>query len=381
MTGLLAGAEARIPVTLLTGFLGSGKTTVLNRLVRDPALHKALVIINEFGSIGIDHDLVAASVEREIVVGMSSGCLCCTIRGDLVRTLRDAPWRFARDGACWFDRVLIETTWLADPVPILHTLMTDARLMQLYRLDGVVTTIDAATAMRTLDTQAESVRQAAVADRLLLTKADLVSPDLAGALTTRLRKINGAAPIIDVLNGDVDAASLFGAALYDPGTKSDDVRAWLNAEAYASPHHHDHHHDVNRHDDHIRAFCLTIDEPLDGDAFERWLDVLMTFAGMQILRIKGILHLAEFSRPAVIHGVQHVFHPPVMLADWPSEDRRSRIVFITRDVDEALIRQTLTILTEGMSRFEVYGPTDRELVGASPPLSLPLNPLFGGRHA
>lgn len=370
-------------MSLLTGFLGSGKTTVLNRIVRDPALRKALVIINEFGSIGIDHDLVAASKESEVVIEMSSGCLCCTIRGDLVRTLRDAPWRFARDGVCWFDRILIETTGLADPMPILHTLMTDERLAQLYRLDSVVTTIDAATAMATLDAQDESVRQAAVADRLLLTKTDLVSPEQVEALETRLRTINAAAPIIPVLNGEVDPTSLFGAALYDPATKSDDVRAWLNAEAYASSHHHHHHHhhDVNRHDDHIRSFCLTIDEPLDGDAFERWLDVLMTFVGMRILRIKGILHLAEFERPAVIHGVQHIFHPPVMLADWPSDDRRSRIVFITRDIDENAVRQTLAMLTEGISRFEVYGPQDSGLIGTSPPLMSPSSAPWGRQPA
>lgn len=377
MSALITGADARMPVSLLTGFLGSGKTTVLNRLVRDPSMQRALVIINEFGSIGIDHDLVAASKETEVVVEMSSGCLCCTIRGDLVRTLRDAPWRFARDGTCWFDRILIETTGLADPMPILHTIMTDPRLAQLYRLDSVVTTVDAATGMATLDAQEESVKQAAVADRLLLTKADLVDEAQAAAMTARLRAINPAAPIVPVLHGDVDPAPLFGAALFDPETKSDAVRDWLNAEAYAAAKHHghgdhghhghDHHHDVNRHDDRIRSFCLTIDEPLDGDAFERWLDTLMTFAGMQILRIKGILHLAEFSRPAVIHGVQHIFHPPVMLADWPSDDRRSRIVFITRDLDEIAVRRTLALLTTGISRFEVYGPEDSGLIGPNPP--------------
>jgi G3E family GTPase len=172
MTGLVTGPGALIPVSVLTGFLGSGKTTVLNRLVRDPRMARALVIINEFGSIGLDHDLIVRS-QDDMVVEMMGGCLCCTIRGDLLRTLREAPWRFARDGKCWFDRVVIETTGLADPAPILHTLMTDERLQTLYRLDGVITTVDAATGMATLDAQEESIKQAAVADRLLLDKYDV----------------------------------------------------------------------------------------------------------------------------------------------------------------------------------------------------------------
>lgn len=377
--GFLSGPTALLPVSLLTGFLGSGKTTILNRIVRDPAMRRTLVIINEFGSIGIDHDLIAASAEEEVVVEMASGCLCCTIRGDLVRTLRDAPWRFARNGVCWFDRVLIETTGLADPVPILHTLMSEERIASLYRLDGVITVVDAATAMATFDTQQESVRQAAVADRLLLTKTDLVSAEAAQAVEQRLRAINPAVPLRHVVHGDVDVPDLFGAGLYDPATKGEDVQAWLNAEAH-DPQHHDHHHhhdhghhhhDINRHDDHIRSVCLNFDEPMKTESVDRWLEVLTMFAGANILRIKGILNLAEFNQPLVIHGVQHIFHPPVMLDTWPSEDRRSRIIFITRDLDEAALRDTLAIMTGGISRFEVYGPEGGWGLPGAVPQSLP----------
>lgn len=373
MSNFLSSVQARIPLSLLTGFLGSGKTTLLNRLVRDPAFARTLVIVNEFGTIGIDHHLVSASQEREVVVELSSGCLCRTIRGDLVRALRDAPFRFARDGVCWFDRVLIETTGLADPIPILHTALMDERIAQLYRLDSVITTVDAATALATLDAQDESVRQIAVADRLVLTKTDLVDPAAIDAVTARIRTINPAAPLMHAVDGAIDPPALFGAGLYDPAAKGEQVLSWLNAEAYPDPHHHDyahhhhdHAHDVNRHDAHIHSICLTFDQPLHGEAFERWIEVLTMFSGEQILRIKGILNLAEFDRPAVIHGVRHVFHPPVLLNAWPSDDRRSRVVFITRDIDAAVLRQTLGIMTAGISHFEVYGPQGSGFSGASP---------------
>lgn len=368
MSRLLAGSDALIPVSVLTGFLGSGKTTLLNRLVRDPRMARALVIINEFGSVGLDHDLIARSQE-DMVVEMMGGCLCCTIRGDLLRTLRDAPWRFARDGTCWFDRVVIETTGLADPAPILHTLMTDDRLQTLYRLDGVIATIDAATGMATLDAQEESVKQAAVADRLLLTKTDLVSAQERVALEARLHALNPAAPISVAVDGVVDPALLFDVGLYDPATKSHDVGRWLNAEACAEDHHHGHHHhhDINRHGDRIKSVCLTFDAPLPAVAFERWLTILTMFKGSDILRVKGIVNVEGVDRPMVIHGVQHVFHPPIRLDAWPSDDRRTRIVFITRDLDEADLRGTLTLMTLGLEHFGLAGPNG---MTAEPPRGL-----------
>ncbi len=361
---------ARIPVSVLTGFLGSGKTTVLNHLVRDPAMSRALVVINEFGAVGLDHDLVARSNE-DLMVEMMGGCLCCTIRGDLLRTLRDAPFRFARDGKCWFDRVVIETTGLADPAPILHTLMTDDHLQTLYRLDGVITMVDSATGMATFDMQEESLKQAAVADRLLLTKTDLSSEDDIRALEARLRTLNPAAPIVRVVNGVVEATRLFDAGIYNPATKSNDVQRWLNAEAYEDHErhgddhgdHHHHHHDVNRHDDRIRAICLTFDQPLKDSAFDRWIGILTTFKGPDVLRIKGIVNIEGLDRPLVLHGVQHVLHTPVPLDAWPSEDRRTRMVFIVRGMDEADLRGTLALMTMGLENFAFQGAEGRAQSG------------------
>jgi G3E family GTPase len=356
-----------IPVSLLTGFLGSGKTTLLNALVHQPAMRDTLVIINEFGEIGLDHLLVAHS-EENVVVEMSSGCLCCTIRGDLQKTLKDAHWRFARNAERQFNRVFIETTGLADPMPILHTLMADAELSQHYRLDGVIVTIDAVNGMATLDAHQEAVRQAAVADRLLLTKTDLADAAQLTALRQRLTAINPGAAQAAILNGAVDADTLFDLGLFRAEGKSLDVQKWLNEEAYKEEaeahhdhgHHHDHHahhdhadehghghaahaqdaHDVNRHDDRIRAFCFTFEDPIDPVMFEEWLTLLMSLKGSDMLRLKGILNLAGRKGPTIIHGVQHIFHPTIELPEWPSADHSSRIVFITRDIDKALVEKT-----------------------------------------
>lgn len=402
MSPLLPGDQSLIPISVLTGFLGSGKTTVLNQLVRDPAMSRALVIINEFGAVSLDHDLVTRSTE-DLVVEMMGGCLCCTVRGDLLRTLRDAPFRFARDGKCWFDRLVIETTGLADPAPILHTLMTDNHLQSLYRLDGVITTVDAATGMATLDAQEESVKQAAVADRLLLTKTDIASDSAIRALEARLRTLNPAAPILKVTNGAIEAARLFDAGIYNPATKTNDVQRWLNAEAYeeathahhdhhdhghghghdegeAHHHHHDHHHDVNRHDDRIRAICLTFDAPLEPTAFDRWVGILTTFKGPDVLRIKGIVNIEGEDKPIVVHGVQHVLHSPVTLDAWPSEDRRTRMVFIVRDMDEADLRGMLMLMTIGLENFVLQGADGIDLSATpglipdrddTPPVAIP----------
>jgi len=351
------GASRRLPVSVLTGFLGSGKTTVLNYLSEHSGLSRTLVLINEFGEIGLDHDLVTHSND-DVVIEMSSGCLCCTIRGDLAKTLREAPGRFARGGERWFDRVVIETTGLADPAPILHTLMSDLGVVRHYCLDSVIATVDAVNGADTLDQQIESVKQVAMADRLLLTKADLADADSLSQLQERLSVLNPAAPQMVVKNGVADPALLFNAGVYDPKAKSADVQSWLKAEAYAESHDHDHghaghnhthqHHDVNRHDAHIKALCLTIDDPVQHEALDAWLEALVVFQGANFLRIKGLINVTELDGPVVIHGVQHVFHPPVTLQEWPSEDHRSRIVLITRDIDESILHSTLNQLTNDL---------------------------------
>ncbi|MBM3506083.1 MAG: GTP-binding protein [Alphaproteobacteria bacterium] len=363
----LDGSSQRLPISVLTGFLGSGKTTVLNHLIQQPALSRTLVLINEFGEIGLDHDLVTHSRD-DVVIEMASGCLCCTIRGDLAKTLREAPGRFARGGKLWFDRVIIETTGLADPAPILHTLMTEPSVARRYRLDGVITTVDAVNSGGSLDRQIESVKQAAVADRLLITKTDLVTNEMVIGLQSRLRGLNPAAPQIIAANGIVDPAVLFDAGLYDPKTKTLDVQRWLRAEAYDEPHDHGHgtaghghahqHNDVNRHDAHIKAVCLTIDEPIRGDALDLWLEALLLLRGADFLRTKGIVNVEGLKGPVVIHGVQHIFHPAVMLKEWPSEDRRSRIVFITRDIDESVLRDTLRKLKAAEAQRPSLLPVD-----------------------
>lgn len=345
------GPVPPIPLTLITGFLGAGKTTLLNTLLRDPALKNTAVIINEFGDIPLDH-LMVEKIDDDLVV-LSSGCLCCTLRGDLVTAL-EKLLRDLDNGRATFDRVVLETTGLADPAPLLQTAMSHPYLVMRYRLDGVVTLVDAINGLATLDAHAEAVKQAAVADRLVITKSDLIdTPEREAAkrqLMQRLRALNPAAPILDASAGEAAPAALFNCGLYDPARKIPDVGRWLADEAVAAAeethhghghHHHDHHHhDVNRHDARVRAFTLASDDPISAATFDLFLELLKSMHGPNLLRVKGIVNIEEMpERPIVIHGVQHVFHPPAQLEGWPNADRRTRLVFIVRDIEPRIIRE------------------------------------------
>ena len=359
-----AAAPTRLPVSVLTGFLGSGKTTLLQKLLAHPDMSRTAVVINEFGEIGLDHLLVAKASENMVL--MESGCVCCSIRGDLVNTLRDLFIQRVRGEITEFDRVIVETTGLADPAPILHTLMSDPLLAARFRLDSVIATVDAVHGSNQLDRQPESVKQAAVADRIVLTKSDAATEEAMTTLLKRLKAINPAAPVIKASFGDVDPADLFNAGLYNPETKSPDVMRWLRDEAYREQQDHDHHdhghdhehghecgehcdhdhdhdhvhgHDHNRHDDHIRSFSMLIEQRIPWNAFVDFMDAVVSAGGENMLRVKGMLNVVESEKPIVVHGVQHMFHPPVQLEEWPTEDQRSKLVFITRDMDQTMIRQ------------------------------------------
>ncbi len=338
-----------IPVTLLTGFLGSGKSTLLTQVLSDPRFHDTAVVINEFGDVGLDGFLVEHSNEQ--LVEMTTGCLCCMIRGDIRKTLMDLHRRRAAGAISPFTRLIVETTGLADPAPVIHTLMTDPRLAGRYMLGGVITCVDAVNGEATLAHHDESVKQAAVADRIVLTKTDLAqTPDTRAELarlSAQLGDLNPAAPLLERNTPTFDHRKLFDTSLYDPTTKTFDVQKWLNAEAFeADPHDphatgghtHDHAHDVNRHGADVRAFSLVLDDPISTAVFRFALDVLIANRGADLLRVKGIVNVAETpGKPFVIHGVQHIFHDPVRLDAWPSADRRTKLVFITRGVSEQTV--------------------------------------------
>jgi G3E family GTPase len=359
-TSASQGGRTLIPVSLLTGFLGSGKTTLLNYLVRQPALSDSAVLINEVGDIGLDHHLVRSA--KPDVVLLEGGCLCCTVRGELTDTLRDLLFNRGRDGIPKFTRVVIETTGLADPAPILQTLISDPIVAQHFRLDGVITTVDGVLGMSELDRHFEAVKQAAVADRIVLTKADAAAPAELEKLEARLRELNPAAPIYRADHGRVDSEVLINAGLFDPSRKIPDVARWLAAASYrpvsqasmlggtaAAP--------SRSHDAQICSFTMSFDEPVPWPALVAALEMLLSFRGDDMLRVKGILNLEGQSQPVVLHAVQTVLYPLARLDAWPDEDRRSHLVFITRAIDPAFVKEIFTQFIEA-ERASVVGQVE-----------------------
>jgi G3E family GTPase len=319
------------PVALLTGFLGSGKTTLLKRILADPAFGDSAVIINEFGEVGLDHHLIEHVADD--VVLLPSGCLCCAMKGELAAAMRDLQSRRARGLVPAFRRVIVESSGLADPYPVISTIKADPVLRHHFRLATVLTTVDAVNGSDTLDCHLESVRQVAIADTLILTKTDLADAAEVVALSVRLASLNPAAPIVRTFDGNIDLGSLL--------TDAKNVSMWFKATVEYTEPPLSGRKAKDNHRSGIRSFSITIDTPLDWTAFGIWLTMLINRHGARILRVKGILSIIDEANPVAVHGVQHLVHPPQHLNAWPDSDRRSKLVFIVDGIDPDRLRRSL----------------------------------------
>ena len=385
----MSALSDRIAVSIVTGFLGAGKSTLLNRILKDPEISDVAVIINEFGEVGIDHLLVETSDDS--IIELSDGCLCCTVRGELVDTLAMLVDRMQTGRIKPLKRIVIETTGLADPAPVMQSVLGNPVLAQDFVLDGVITVVDAVNGLSTLDNHIEARKQAAVADRLVLSKMTLATPEAIAALKTALRQLNPRAPFVDGDSAVAGQAALLANGLYDVSSKIADVGRWLGEEAAADGHedhdhhHHDHghgharhhhghhhHHDVNRHGDDIRSFSIIHDRPIEPMALEMFIDLLRSAHGEKLLRMKAIVATSDRpERPLVLHGVQAVFHPPVRLPAWPDDkDRRTRMVLITKGLPEEFVRDLFDAFT-GTPRID---RPDRQAMEDNP-LAIPGMPF------
>lgn len=318
-----------IPVNVVTGFLGAGKTTLLQRLLGSPSLTDTAVLVNEFGEVGLDHHLLQSATQPTLL--MDNGCVCCAIRGDLQDALRGLFDQRERGEIPSFQRVIVETSGLADPAPIAYTVLAEPVLQHHFRLGNIIAVVDAVNGLDQLGQFDESIKQIAVADRIVLTKTDLLEDGAEASLVSGIERINLSAPVIDVISGDIRPESLITQDLHDPAGKAREVDRWMQAPEPT------HHH----HTEGVSSFALTFDEALDWTAFGIWMTMLLNRYGDRVLRIKGLLNVAGATTPVLINGVQHIVHPPLHLDGWPDADQRSRLVFIVRDMDRAKIEMSL----------------------------------------
>jgi G3E family GTPase len=330
---------APFPVFVLTGYLGSGKTTLLRSLLAHPGMADTAVIINEFGEIGLDHFLVREVTEEVVLLG--SGCVCCTVRDDLASTLNELATMRSTAAIPAFARVVVETTGLADPAPIIQTLMGNSLLSEHYRLAGLVATVDAVFGGRQLDAGMETVKQTALADQLVLTKTDLAEAAARDALRRRIGRLNPQAPLIESAEGRFPApGELFGLR-HDEQTENG-VSDWLRKQTYrahaGSPAADSR---MGRHEQRIATFVVRIADPVDRGSFLEWLELLLASRGENILRMKGLVHFKGDPSPWVVQGVQHMLHPLTPLREWPDADHGTRIVFITRDFTRTAVETSM----------------------------------------